>query len=191
MITDESIPLYALGALEDHERRDFESHLASSDFLQAATADLLNLAALLPLAFKAPNQPRPSPQLKAKILSRIGALPARGHSPLDAGVVLTDRNGLIQWVNPAFTHMCGHTLEELRGKKPGAVLHGRQTDPADVDFLRKAIRLKATCTRSIVNYHKDGTAYRVNINLTPLWDSQQRFHGYIAVEEMIEQIATA
>jgi hypothetical protein len=26
-------------------------------------------------------------------------------------------DGLVQWINPDFSAMCGYTLEELRGKK--------------------------------------------------------------------------
>ena len=34
-------------------------------------------------------------------------------------VVITDRNGMIAWVNPAFTAITGYSTEEALGKKPG------------------------------------------------------------------------
>lgn len=195
MITDDSIleqaPLFALGALEGEEKAAFEAELKTSEALRGATAGFCNLASLLPLGFRGAGDPLPSTSLKARILSRINPS-ARTQAPEESfGVIITGKDGFVLWANQAFTQMCGHTLEELRGRKPGAVLQGELTDPADVEFLRSAIRQRQPCTRSIVNYHKDGSAYRVNIDLTPLRDEQHGFQGYLAVEKMVEQLEAA
>ncbi len=40
------------------------------------------------------------------------------------GLIITDVAGLTTWINAGFKQMCGFTLTELLGKKPGEVLQG-------------------------------------------------------------------
>ena len=55
------------------------------------------------------------------------------------GVIITDAQGCIEWVNEAFTRISGYVLEEMQGKKPGDVLQGPQTDPLTIAQLRSAL----------------------------------------------------
>jgi|SRR5215210_5101866 len=59
---------YALGALSENERREFESYLEAHPELQAEVVDLESIAHLLALA---PQEYEPSPELRRNILSRI------------------------------------------------------------------------------------------------------------------------
>src|ERR1022692_1826857 len=43
------------------------------------------------------------------------------------GIVITDRDGKIQYVNPAFTTMTGYTREEAVGQNPRILKSGRQS----------------------------------------------------------------
>jgi PAS domain S-box-containing protein len=97
-------------------------------------------------------------------------------------VVLTDADGLIRWVNEPFLAMCGYTLEELRGQKPGRVLQGTGTDPAVVRQLHEAMRKNAPCECSLLNYRKNGQTYAVHISLGPIHQADGRLAGYLAVE---------
>jgi anti-sigma-K factor RskA len=60
---------YALGALSEGERREFEGYLAAHPELQAEVDDLSSIANLLALA---PQEHEPSPELRRNLLSRIG-----------------------------------------------------------------------------------------------------------------------
>nr|WP_262501756.1 PAS domain-containing protein [Pseudomonas lundensis] len=42
----------------------------------------------------------------------------------DNAIVITDKDGLIQYVNQGFTKLTEYSLEEVRGKKPGHFLQG-------------------------------------------------------------------
>ncbi len=78
---------YALGALDDDERREFESYLAAHPELQAEVDDLNSVADLLAFA---PPEYEPSPELRRTLLRKIGgaeedaALP--GAAPLRTGL---------------------------------------------------------------------------------------------------------
>ncbi|MEO0443953.1 MAG: PAS domain S-box protein, partial [Pseudomonadota bacterium] len=56
----------------------------------------------------------------------------------DNSVVITDKNGKIEYTNPGFTRMTGYQFEQVKGKKPGDFLQGEHTNPN----TKKAIREK-------------------------------------------------
>lgn len=60
---------YALGALSDEERREFEANLATHPELQAEVEELGEAARLLALA---PQEYEPSPDLRRDLLERVG-----------------------------------------------------------------------------------------------------------------------
>jgi len=100
-------------------------------------------------------------------------------------LVLTDGEGRVEWVNEAFSRMCGYTLEELRGQRPGRLLQGAKSDPAAVALLRDAVNSFQACDCRIVNYRKDGTPYQVLISLRPVFVGG-RLDGFFAVEREIK-----
>jgi anti-sigma-K factor RskA len=64
---------YALGALSESERREFEALLAAHPELQSEVDDLVSVANLLTLA---PQEYEPSPELRRNLLNRIGDTPS-------------------------------------------------------------------------------------------------------------------
>jgi PAS domain S-box-containing protein len=101
---------------------------------------------------------------------------------LTDAIVITDAKGLIDWINPAFTRLCGYSLKELKGQKPGDFLQGPQTDPATVRVLHNAVRRGRKASVEIVNYHKDKWPYSVWITLNPIKNRAGKTTGFIAVE---------
>ena len=71
-------------------------------------------------------------------------------------VVVTDRAGSIEWVNASFTQLTGYTLDEVRGKRPGTVLHGPDTDPATIALMREHLRAVLPFRTEVLNYTKAG-----------------------------------
>ena len=97
-------------------------------------------------------------------------------------VVITDAQGLIDWVNPAFESRTGFTLDEVRGRKPGWFLQGPGTDPVAVSRVREAIRDARPITEELLNYTKDGTPYWITLNLTPVVGEGGRLERFISVQ---------
>ncbi|MDX2225865.1 MAG: PAS domain-containing protein [Verrucomicrobiae bacterium] len=101
------------------------------------------------------------------------------------GIVITDRKGRIEWVNPGFTELCGYTLPEIRGKRPGAFLQGPETCQKTVAKLHEAVVHSLPCDVRIVNYHKNGKKYVAEINIFPIRDARGKLVRFGALEKKI------
>ena len=112
----------------------------------------------------------------SKVLMRIEAEPAR---------VFTDEQGHVIAINPAFSNLCGYTFNEVRGKKPGAFLQGPATTPESLAPLRAAIQTGTSCVTEVLNYHKDQSIYRVQIELQPWKDEKSSLKGFMAIERKL------
>lgn len=108
-----------------------------------------------------------------KLRTRIESEPAR---------VVTDTEGRITAINPAFTELCGHCFEDLKGRKPGSILQGPSSSAKSVALLRKAIQNREPVTTELINYHKDQSTYRVRIELKPMFSPNGELTGYEARE---------
>ncbi len=91
MTLDEQIALYAIGALNEQERAEFERRLAASPELRARVAEERAAALALMMAVE-PIEPPPA--LKQKVMTRIGA-PARPAKPAQS-------SGLSDWLRYLF-----------------------------------------------------------------------------------------
>ena len=99
--------------------------------------------------------------------------------------VVTDPRGAVLWVNEAFTQMCGHSTEQLAGKKPGEVLQGPKTSAATAARISEALRDEKPFSGKILNYHAEGHEYWVELDITPLRDETGALRYFIAFEHEI------
>jgi PAS domain S-box-containing protein len=101
----------------------------------------------------------------------------------DNGVVLTDLDQRIQWVNPGFTVISGYSLDEVIGRKPGDFLQGEKTDPETVRRIGEAVHRQERVEVEIVNYHKNGAPYWVHMEITPVSNEAGEVVEFIALEQ--------
>ena len=99
----------------------------------------------------------------------------------DNAVIITDADGLIEWVNQGFERISGYTLAEAIGRKPGAVLQGPDTDPATVACMRDKLRAGEACQTEILNYHKNGTPCWLSLGIQPIRDDRGHIIRFIAI----------
>ncbi len=105
----------------------------------------------------------------------------------DNMVVVTDRNGLVTWVNPAFERTTGYTLGDLQGRTPGSLLQGPGTDPATIKAMSDALREGCSYTAELVNYSREGQEYWLSLDISPMRDSHDQLTGFVAVETDITE----
>ena len=55
-------------------------------------------------------------------------------------VVITDVEGKTTWVNQGFCRITGYSLEEVKGKTPGSVLQGKDTNIHVIEKMSTAIK---------------------------------------------------
>lgn len=103
------------------------------------------------------------------------------------GVIITDTNGKVRWINEGFTRMTGYAIGELLDRKPGELLQGPQTDPNTVLTMTQALASHHGFEVEIVNYAKNSQPYWVRINCSPLLGTQGDLQGFMAIESDITQ----
>lgn len=161
-ILQDRATFYVAGDMTAPERDAFDVVLEYHAELRAHVAGLEKAVAAL-ASVELPSV-LPPPGLKRRLLADLEPVPV----PEPEARVVTDPAGLVLWVNAAFTELCGYSAEELRGRKPGAMLQGPATDPAAVERIRGALRARQPCRENLVNYHKDGSCYRAEVRIAPV-----------------------
>ena len=184
----EQAALYAAGVMTSRQREQFELVVEFHDELREFVRGLVEVGAAVTLAARDRSAVGPSRDAKARILAAI-ADSAQEFQP-DA-IVMSGPDGLVQWVNPAFSRMCGYTLEELRGKKLGPILQGEKTDRETAARMRKAVHAGRACRETILNYHKSGLPYWVEISITPICDESGEPLWLVAREREVSGLQPA
>jgi PAS domain S-box-containing protein len=70
--------------------------------------------------------------------------------------------------NPAFTALTGYARDEIIGRNC-RFLAGEETDPSARQRLREAVRERRPALVEVVNYRKDGSAFRNAVMIAPLF----------------------
>ncbi|MEM6533298.1 MAG: PAS domain S-box protein [Myxococcota bacterium] len=109
----------------------------------------------------------------------------------DNAVVITDANGNTEWVNKGFERLTGYRLDFVRGKKPGDVLQGPQTDPETVKRFRTRLRAGAPFYEVILNYTRAGEPYWTAITVNPVRDESGTIVRYVGVQANVHEDRTA
>lgn len=114
----------------------------------------------------------------------IMALVAQG---TDNAVVITDASGAIEWVNPGFERISGYTLADIQGQRPGSFLQGPETDKQVIKFMSKRISSGQGFNVEILNYHKNGTPYWIDIEVRPIKSADGSVEKFVAIQSDITE----
>ena len=174
--------LYVSGAMTAPERENFELVLKFHDELRNQVNALQDVGTAVLLSHLA-GAPAVSDAVKDRIFGRLDTHPRETEQE---SVVVTGPDGLVEWVNPAFTAMCGYSLAELKGRKPGQMLQGPETDAAAVGRIRTAVRDRVPCRENLANYHKNGTMYWVDVAIAPVLDDDGQPLWFVATERELK-----
>ncbi len=103
------------------------------------------------------------------------------------GVVITNIDGKILWINNAFEKITGYSLAETRGKSPGSFLQGKDTDPVTRGYLSEQIKNREPFECEILNYTKADKPYWIKISGQPIRDKSGKVVRFFAIEEDITE----
>jgi PAS domain S-box-containing protein len=101
-------------------------------------------------------------------------------------VLITDQEGIIQYVNPSFTTVTGYSSEEVLGNKPSILKSGRH----DEEFYRElwsVIKNGHTWEGQLVNKRKDGQLYTEETTISPIRNKTGSITNFVAVKRDITQ----
>jgi PAS domain S-box-containing protein len=102
-------------------------------------------------------------------------------------VIITDASENILWVNDAFTRITEYSAEEVIGRKPGSFLHGKETDPLIVNYLRQKMQDHELFDCEIINYTKSGHKYWIHMQGQPMLDDKGNCERFFAIETDITE----
>ena len=94
-------------------------------------------------------------------------------------VIITDRRGVIEYVNPAFEALTGYCREEACGSTPRLLKSGEQ-GPEIYQEMWKTILAGNAFRGILVNRKKNGELYYVEESICPLRDSRGEITHFIA-----------
>ena len=103
-------------------------------------------------------------------------------------VIITDIEGNIQYVNPAFEKVTGYSRGEALGQNPRLLKSGKH-DEALYRGLWETLASGSTWAGRIVNKRKDGTLYTEESTISAVKDSAGKIVNYVAVtKDITEQL---
>lgn len=102
-------------------------------------------------------------------------------------IFLTDRNGVIQFINPEFTNLYGFTYSEVVGKATPRILKSGSLSHEDYKGFWNKILNKETIKGEILNKTKDGRLVMIERSVSPFLDEENSIIGFLAVQRDITQ----
>lgn len=102
------------------------------------------------------------------------------------GIVITECDGRILWVNPAFTKLTGYKLSEVIGQNP-RVLQSGQHDKAFYEDLWRTVLSGRVWHGEMINKRKDGSLYTEEMTITPVRDAAGGITHFIAIKQDITE----
>lgn len=95
-------------------------------------------------------------------------------------IMITDQNGVIQYVNPAFMAISGYEAEEVIGQKPRILRSGKH-DREFYSRLWKTLLSGQVWKGRFVNRRKDGSLYEMNGTISPVRDASGNVTNFVTV----------
>ena len=102
------------------------------------------------------------------------------------GIVITDAEGTIRYVNPAFSRVSGYSREEALGKNPRILKSGKQ-DEAYYRKLWTTILGGEIWQDEITNRRSDGSLYPEQMTITPVRDQRGKITHFIAIKAEVTE----
>ncbi|TCS73787.1 PAS domain S-box-containing protein/diguanylate cyclase (GGDEF)-like protein [Sulfuritortus calidifontis] len=94
-------------------------------------------------------------------------------------VLITDRQGLIEYANPAFEKMTGYSQAELLGQNP-RMIHSGSHDPAFYQDLWHTVLSGQSFFATFINRRKNGELYHQEETISPVMDGKGEITHFIS-----------
>lgn len=101
-------------------------------------------------------------------------------------ILITDRDGVIEYVNPWFTKITGYTQDEIVGKTP-RLLKSEKNDPETYKRMWETLSSGREWAGELHNTKKNGELYWCFESISPLKNEAGEITHYIAVTEDISE----
>ncbi len=96
-------------------------------------------------------------------------------------IVITDENGIIEYVNPYFCQLTGYSAEEAKGQNPH-ILNAGKLERSYYRELWDTISAGQDWEGEFINRKKDGTLYWESATICPIRDSRGKISQYMGIK---------
>ncbi|PIQ32467.1 MAG: hypothetical protein CO186_03295 [Zetaproteobacteria bacterium CG_4_9_14_3_um_filter_49_83] len=144
----------------------FEHPASPSDLEMASIRDASRLVSII--------MEREQREASLRILSQ--SIEQAGES-----VLITDKEGTIEYVNSSFCRLTGYRAEEVMGKNPRVLKSGNQSE-AYYENMWRTITDGKVWSRSIIDRRKDGSEYPAMMSVAPIFKDEKITH-YVAIQQ--------
>ena len=101
-------------------------------------------------------------------------------------IVITDPEGVIQYVNPAFEKITGYSRAEAIGGNP-RILKSGVHDPAFYEDLWSTVKGGKIWSGRITNRRKDGRLFQEDAIISPMFNAAGELMGYVALKRDVTE----
>ncbi|MFA8343072.1 MAG: PAS domain S-box protein [Rhodothermaceae bacterium] len=102
------------------------------------------------------------------------------------GIVITDKEGIVVWINPSFTRLTGYTEADVFGQKL-SLLSSKTQGEDFYRYLWNTISTGHPWRGEIVNKRKNGALYVEEQTITPVLNEESEITHYIAIKQDITE----
>lgn len=101
-------------------------------------------------------------------------------------IVITDADGVINWVNPAFTTLTGFTSGDVMGQKASILKSGKH-DETFYRGIRETVWAGQVWHGEIINRRKNGSFYTEEMTITPVLDASGQLSNFVAIKQDVSE----
>ena len=101
-----------------------------------------------------------------------------------ASIMITDRNGHLEYVNPQFTELTGYSLEDVKGKTPRILKSGHNSDEL-YRQLWGAVLAGKTWQGELCNKKKNGEFYWESASISPIVNDEGEITHILGIKKDI------
>ncbi|MDD5214613.1 MAG: diguanylate cyclase [Methylococcales bacterium] len=102
-------------------------------------------------------------------------------------IVITNKDGYIKWINPAFSRLTGYSEQESLGKRPSDLVKSGVQDLRFYQEMWEKLLAGEHWRGEIINKHKDGELYHEELSIAPVKNSVGDIVNFIGIKEDISE----
>ena len=102
-------------------------------------------------------------------------------------IFMTDREGVITFVNPGFTQFYGYTADEIVGKTTPRILKSGAMKSEDYGALWQILLNKQVAKGELTNKMKDGGLLNIESWSSPILNQQEEVIGFLSIQRDITE----
>ena len=100
-------------------------------------------------------------------------------------IFITDKEGIINFINPEFTKIYGYSSDEVIGKVTPRILKSKHYTPENYEYFWKTLVSKISVKDEYTNKRKDGSIIDIEGSAVPILDQNGEIIGFLGIQRDI------